>query len=116
MSELTEAELAAFRARLRQMLDELRELQTSSGDGGVDLDQSKVGRLSRMDALQRRAMDENVTARRDQAIRAATAALVRLDTGDFGYCTTCGEPMNPQRLELDPAAALCIGCAEAAER
>jgi DnaK suppressor protein len=39
------------------------------------------------------------------------AALARIETGDFGYCTECGEAIAAARLEFDPALALCIACA-----
>jgi DnaK suppressor protein len=32
-------------------------------------------------------------------------------TEDYGYCLGCGSPISDRRLELDPAAALCVDCA-----
>ena len=43
------------------------------------------------------------------------AALRRLDEGEFGECLDCTEAINPNRLEADPTATLCISCAEAQE-
>jgi DnaK suppressor protein len=40
------------------------------------------------------------------------AALARLDEGEWGWCLTCGEEIAEGRLERDPAATQCIGCAE----
>lgn len=81
----------------------------------VELDQSKVGRLSRMDAMQAQAMAKASSRRREVALQQIIAALKRLDEGDFGLCLKCDEPINPKRLEFDPTATLCIGCASAAE-
>jgi DnaK suppressor protein len=39
-------------------------------------------------------------------------ALRRMDAGDYGYCTQCGEEIDIRRLEFDPANARCIKCAE----
>ena len=39
-------------------------------------------------------------------------ALMRIEQGNYGDCLECGEPINPRRLEADPAARLCIDCAE----
>ena len=76
----------------------------------VDLDQTSVGRLSRMDALQRQAMAQG-TARRRAAERARIeAALRRIDSGDYGSCTACGEGIGADRLAADPAVALCADC------
>ncbi|MGE3745152.1 MAG: TraR/DksA family transcriptional regulator [Sphingomonadaceae bacterium] len=40
-----------------------------------------------------------------------TKALARLEVGTYGICTACGSAISPKRLEVMPAAALCIGCA-----
>jgi len=39
------------------------------------------------------------------------AALGRLESGDYGVCTACGEEIAPARLEAIPEAAHCIDCA-----
>ncbi len=77
----------------------------------VELDQSKVGRLSRMDALQGQAMAQETERRRQASLKAIEAAFARLDAGGYGYCAKCDEEIEPKRLEHDPATALCLGCA-----
>jgi RNA polymerase-binding transcription factor DksA len=42
-------------------------------------------------------------------------ALARLDAGEYGECTSCGEPIADARLKALPYATLCIQCAEEAE-
>jgi DnaK suppressor protein len=79
----------------------------------VSLDQESVGRLSRVDAMQMQAMAV-AQARRRRAERAAIdAALARLDSGEYGYCLGCGEPIAPARLEHSPAVTNCMACASA---
>ena len=34
-------------------------------------------------------------------------ALARMQDGSYGKCTTCGELIDPKRLEANPAAATC---------
>ena len=41
-----------------------------------------------------------------------SAALQRLDSGDYGACTECGMPIEPGRLKVYPYADECIDCAE----
>lgn len=41
-------------------------------------------------------------------LRQIDAALIRLDAGEYGYCISCGDPINADRLALDPAVALCL--------
>jgi len=43
-------------------------------------------------------------------IEGVDAALARLDAGTWGVCTSCGNPIAPERLEALPTAALCIDC------
>lgn len=83
--------------------------------GVVELDQAKVGRLSRMDAMQAQAMAQASAGRREQMLRRIDAALIRIDNDDYGNCQECDEPINPKRLEFDPTVTLCITCASKAE-
>lgn len=102
-----------FRDRLIARLQEIRDM--ASGDRArsepVSLDQSKVGRLSRMDAMQGQAMSAAVRKRREQELRRIESALERIESGEFGYCVRCGEEIAMKRLEIDPAAAQCATCA-----
>jgi DnaK suppressor protein len=40
------------------------------------------------------------------------AALVRMESGEYGVCTRCGAPIPAGRLEAMPDADLCIECKE----
>ena len=106
-------DFAAISARLLNRRAELRTLLDSTQDSRepVELDQSKVGRLSRMDALQGQAMALESERRRTAELQRIEAALKRLDGGDYGYCIKCDEEIAPARLDLDPAVATCIRCA-----
>lgn len=105
--------LATFRARLEDDLAALDAEDALGAEGRktVELDQQSVGRLSRMDALQGQAMAKATQARRAASRVRIKAVLGRIDEGDFGYCTECGEAIAPKRLELDPTVPTCISCA-----
>lgn len=106
------------RGRLLELQAEL-EAATEDAEGSaaiVELDQSKVGRLSRMDAMQAQAMAKASGQRREATLRRIGAALKRLDDGDYGLCTECDEPINPKRLDVDPTLLLCIDCASRTEK
>jgi DnaK suppressor protein len=106
------------RDRLLQLKAELEAVAESGDESAaiVELDQTKVGRLSRMDALQAQAMAKATAGRREQMLRRIDAALVRVDNDEYGICQECGEPINPKRLDFDPTVTLCIDCASSAER
>lgn len=42
-------------------------------------------------------------------------ALSRIETGGYGVCEECEEPIEPKRLEARPMATLCIACKEEQE-
>ncbi|MEX0810173.1 MAG: TraR/DksA C4-type zinc finger protein [Dongiaceae bacterium] len=104
------------RERLLARKAEIEELSRSSADSRrpVELDQQSVGRLSRVDALQMQAMAGATERHRMQQRARIAAALTRIETGDYGFCVACGEPIEPKRLESDPAVPTCIGCASRA--
>jgi len=78
----------------------------------VELDQSRVGRLSRMDALQGQAMSQAAQQRRGEELQRIKAALRRIREEDYGYCLECGNEIAEGRLKIEPAVTLCIKCAE----
>jgi len=69
-----------------------------------------------MDALQAQAMSQASGRRREMMLQKISAALERVDNGDYGLCQSCGEMINRKRLEFDPTAVLCIECAIKAEQ
>ena len=114
----SEPEAGQIRQQLLQRQRELRALLATGEDAArvVELDQTSVGRLSRMDALQGQAMSQERVRRRQRELQRIAAALRRLENGEYGDCQDCGEPIDVHRLDMDPAAALCIRCATAREQ
>ena len=114
---LDNKQVEAFRQQLLDLQKDLAALKTTAAaaSGVVELDQTSVGRLSRMDALQGQAMSKEQGRRRALELQKISAALRRIETGDYGFCLGCDEPIAIQRLRLDPAATLCIRCASARE-
>ena len=98
----------------RAALTELDEPGREAADS-VELDQTRQGRLSRMDALQRQAMAAETNRRRAVELQRIDAAMRRIDAGEFGDCEVCGEAIARGRLEADPTVTLCVRCAEEAE-
>lgn len=110
---MTDLDIQAFKKQLLALKEEVLRVEAESLEGRqpVELDQSKVGRLSRMDALQGQAMALAIDERRKIELQRIEAALNRIGKDDFGYCISCDEEIAIKRLELDPAAPTCISCA-----
>ena len=109
----SEAALADLRAALDEERAQLRHQLADLGfgdDGGLAYDQNF-------------ADSSQVTAERGEAEALANSlketlaevehALAKLDSGEYGRCERCGEPITEARLEAKPAARLCINCASA---
>ena len=107
-------DLDHFRELLNTRLAELRGLIAGARDQvkPVELDQSSVGRLSRMDAMQVQAMAQETERRRNVDLKKVQTALERLARGDYGFCLRCDEEIPIKRLEFDPAVTTCVDCAQ----
>ncbi|HEY9090813.1 TraR/DksA family transcriptional regulator [Parasphingorhabdus sp.] len=110
---LSKTQLAALKNLLVKRQSELKALDDEGANwrGTVELDQQSVGRLSRMDALQQQEMAQAEARRRTSDLARIDIALKRIAEDEYGWCAECGEPIAYKRLEIDPAAALCVNCA-----
>ncbi|MEM9529401.1 MAG: TraR/DksA C4-type zinc finger protein [Pseudomonadota bacterium] len=107
MADKPEQILQNLRTRL---VDEERAFSEASAT--VELDQTRQGRLTRMDALQAQQMAVAASRRRRQRIQQIDAALRRVQNGEYGECLTRGEEIDPRRLEIDPTSTRCMPCLE----
>lgn len=113
MSQLTTQEIEHLKLLLRQRRHELSDAVSGApGRDEEDFDESNLGRLSRMDALQSHAMQEEARRRRALELSRIDRALQRIEQGEFGVCARCGEDIAPGRLRADPANPVCIRCAD----
>jgi len=97
MEELSEKEAGILREQLAGLVAELEDALRASADSAspVMLDQSSVGRLSRMDAMQQQAMAK-ATRQKSQ-------------------CRKCEEPIGYRRLSAKPEAPFCLECQRGAD-
>ena len=111
---MTKDQISQFKQNLLTQRDELQELEQEFSKSGstVVLDQSSVGRLSRMDAMQAQQMALETARRRQLQAQKIEGALRRIETGDFGYCYICEEEIDTRRLQADPSNTRCLKCAE----
>jgi len=108
----SEKKSSYWRNKLNQQRQDLESLNQDALEGrqAVELDQSRVGRLSRMDALQSQAMNNAIAERRQATLLRIEAALARLNEDEYGYCLVCGDEIPEKRLELDPTVSTCTSC------
>ena len=95
-------DLKQQKSELQQRLARINEnhrrpLETDSKERAMQLENSEV-----VDALGNEAREE---------LEQIAAALMRIENGEFGFCTSCRDAINEQRLQAFPQADKCIECA-----
>jgi DnaK suppressor protein len=112
-----EHNLEFFKQRLIALRQELLTVDQIGNEAAqpVELDQTRMGRLTRMDAMQAQAISIASKNRRQAQLKQVAAARERIAKYDYGCCVDCGEYIDAKRLEFDPTALFCIACAEKAE-
>ena len=114
MSHLTPAQLSELKEELERQLEKLeRSMQvTAEAAAPVELDQTSVGRLSRMDSLQSQGLSRSLQEREEMKLILLREALGRLGGGRYGLCVTCGGEIPFERLYVFPEAPSCSSCAD----
>jgi len=101
---------SAVRARLEAQRDELAgrverlqaaEQEESAHSGNVG------GETDTAHEWENAEIREGEIAEAIDESRQTEAALARLDRGEYGVCAVCGNPIEPERLELIPEAVRC---------
>jgi len=110
---MTQQELDQLRELLEQQRADYQEtLRTSKESGkGDELDQTRVGRLSRIDALQSQCIVQAANRRIVEELEQIEFALERMKRGIYGWCKSCGRDINFARLRAVPSTLQCIDCA-----
>lgn len=71
-----------------------------------------VGRLSRMEAINTKAINQAALANAKRKLARLQHALTQVDDPDFGTCYECGKPIPIGRFLLMPESTMCVQCAE----
>ncbi len=112
MSHLTRVQLVELRAELERQLTRLKRSMkvTEEAARPVELDQTAVGRLSRMDAMQNQHLTKNLKEREEVKFALLNEALQRLESGTYGLCLQCAAEVGFDRLLVYPEAPACGQC------
>ena len=97
----------------RQILMELQTQRAFNQDDfrkdvGDEVDSSVNEQARELSLLMR---DRN----RDR-LEAIEEAIQRMQTGDYGFCEECGDPIPKRRLIAMPLARMCVNCQQDQER
>lgn len=97
---------------MRKQLSKLEASMQLSEEAAkpVELDQSAVGRLSRMSSIESQGMAKGLREREAVRLALLLEAERRLESGTYGICTGCGEAIAFERLLIFPESATCMSC------
>ena len=73
--------------------------------------ENAIGRISRMDAINNRSVNEAALRSSRNKLSNLQNALSRVDDDDFGICARCHRPIQEGRLILMPESTRCVSCA-----
>ncbi len=100
--------LIADREQLIRVVNHLHRSSLSQSEG-INLEEDGTELASQIFGLNSAADAEDRIRQIDEALRA-------IDAGTYGYCTICGNMINPLRLRALPSAKTCIRCQSEAEK
>lgn len=101
-----------LKAAMEQKKEELKKLMVDLREAtkpmGLD---SAVGRVSRMDYINNKSINESGMRKYEEDLRALDRWLELYGTDKFAKCSKCGNEINIQRLLIIPSSTRCINCA-----
>ena len=73
--------------------------------------ENAIGRVSRMDAINNKAVNEAALRKAKNKLNNLKVALGKIDDPDFGICIRCKQIIPMGRILLMPQAITCVNCA-----
>jgi DnaK suppressor protein len=112
VKHLTADQIAELTGELERIVAKLERSMRTTEEAmrPVQLDQSAVGRLSRIDSLQNQGLTRNLQEREQAKLGQVVTAFQRLEDGTYGTCTECGGAIPFERLQIFPEAPTCSSC------
>jgi len=97
---------------LAQLTGDLAGFVEASRDTNADDEHDPEGATIAFERAQVSALER----RTRQRLEDVDEALDRLAADDYGVCERCGQPIDPERLAVRPAARTCVACAGVSRR
>lgn len=74
--------------------------------------ENAIGRVSRMDAINNKSVNEAALRKAETKLNNLTIALSKVNDPDFGICIRCKQEIPLGRIMLLPHAVTCVQCAK----
>ena len=95
----------------KRLIEELEQLEASVRPADERREGSPFGKREE-EAAESFELERRLTLEkriRDQ-LAEVEHALHKFEDGTYGFCDSCGQPIDPARLEALPQASLCLSC------
>jgi DnaK suppressor protein len=116
-TQMDKKKLDQFRKKLEERQSELRRVVTRTADEGRAADAEAAQDIADKAA---NSYNKEFLFHQSSSERAllnmVESALDRIRQGNFGQCISCGNDINPKRLEAVPWTRYCIACQEKLEK
>lgn len=73
--------------------------------------ENAIGRLSRMDAINNKSVNQAALQQAEQTLQKLQLALSKIDEPNFGRCYNCGNNIPLGRILIVPHSNKCVNCA-----
>ena len=106
-ADILHARLENEHKRLKEQLEQLsaghpiEDRREGSPFGKREEEAAEAAELENRLALEKRILDQ---------LADVDYALAEFKKGTYGLCQSCGQPIDPARLEALPQAGLCVSC------
>jgi len=92
-------------------MEELEQLQASATPTDERREGSPFGKREE-EATEALELEKRLVLERriKEQLLGVEHALHKYEEGTYGFCDSCGQPIDPERLEAIPEASLCIKC------
>lgn len=107
---MNDAQLEHFKAILLAWKEELLEEAESTKSYIQDESTSMPDINDRATQEEEFALALRTRDRERKLVRKIEKSLAEIESGDYGFCETCGVEIGLRRLEARPTATLCIDC------
>ncbi|MGB2813822.1 MAG: TraR/DksA C4-type zinc finger protein [Dehalococcoidales bacterium] len=100
-----------LKAERKRLMEELEQLEASASSTDERREGSPFGKREE-EATEALELEKRLVLERRVKEQAAGVehALHKFEEGTYGFCDSCGQPIDPERLEAIPEASLCIKC------
>ena len=107
---MNEKQLEHFRGILQAWKDELMEEVDRTVDHMKDDAANFPDPADRASQEEEFSLELRTRDRERKLIKKIDESMNEVDTGEYGYCETCGVEIGIRRLEARPTATQCIDC------